>query len=477
MDTPALAASAPTFQAILSEGVTREHLPQLVRLLDHLSNESFSPDAFEFNFVFFANLYGKMLHYAGHLANGDPDDYSLDIARCERLFEVFLVYERKAHGCTNNPPPSFEELWDELQSTFQHIDGAVDSGHVYVCGTTTVLGRTVERWQAFTLEYLQHCGAAWTQVITSIFEKQPVYTDLPSNYDEYVSNRLAWDDPVFEMTAALQRFSEEDQCDKQSKERCIETLLMFFAGSAAFVADLFAATSYTPTSAQVNILSDTCARKWALDVGEGSMELWNVYPHVVRQHMTSVNARGVAEVLVHRCRNFLQYHPPRHLSWFLNVWLMQRVIAAFDGDSKKADWIEDLLRQWHALGDKDLLDNIFEAKDNYIPHYFRNYRLSRLDLEEANRLMSLQDVLFVPIGPPVDPLCYTDPILATTKKDLCVLCQYEFEDHATVKLRACNHIMHLECVRTLINGVENNSNLCPLDRESICPPRPRQPAP
>jgi hypothetical protein len=478
MDTPAPAVSALAFQATLTKGITREHLPQLVRLLDHLLNSPISPESFEDALVSFAIIYGKMLHYAGHLANGHTDgDYSLRIAIYEVKLTFFLKNKLKLHGHTDVPPPSFKDLWIELRNTFQEIDGAVDSGHIHVNGSTTVLGRRVERWQAYALEYLQHCGAVWTQTIASIFEKQPVYLDLPSNYDVYVGNRLAGGDPFFEMTAAFKYFSREDQCDNRSKDCCTGNLLMFFAGTAAYVADLFAVTSYTPTPAQVNILSDTCARRWAIDTGEGSMSLWSNYPRVVREYMAGVNARGVADVLVRRCHELIQEHPSRHVSWFLHVWLVERVVATFDGDMEKTTWIKNVLLLYDFLGDRDLIHNPLQPKDNYISGYFAHYRLSRSNLERANRLMNMEDVPFVPTGPPLDPLHYTDPIQVTNINEMCVLCQDEFGNDATVMLRACKHIMHLECLRTMINGVERNSNRCPLDRKRICPRRTRQPAP
>ncbi|KAF2438286.1 hypothetical protein P171DRAFT_491568 [Karstenula rhodostoma CBS 690.94] len=455
-------ASPPAFQPNLTVGVTRAHLPKLAYYLDHLEEaHGFDCDTSNYVLLTFVRFYSVSAHQASHLSSDGPSpEVTSNIEYCEDMLSNFVKIDQRMHKCTAKFP-TFQELWDELWESFSHIDIEGDSDDL--CGVEVVHGRNVKAYEAFAFEYLQHCDPKYTRLIRSILQDQPAYSDLPSDYDDYVSNRLAGGDPFPGLKKALRPFIYDQR-------RC-SMVLTVFGSAMALTVDLFQATSFTPTPAQVTVLEDEVAREWTSCV-ENFMR--GVSKNV-RETMAGVNARGVAEALVHRCRELLQQHQPYHLGWYLHVWFFGRAIIAFEENPADSAWLKEMLPNWPKIH-PDLILRPHFPHANFGMRQFHGYRLSRQELQEANELDALEDVRFLPVGPPLNPLTYTNAIQVVDTEELCPICQCEFETEPTVQLRACGHIMHRECVREMINGVADYSNLCPLDRQGICPRRRREAA-
>ncbi|KAL1592019.1 hypothetical protein SLS60_011611 [Paraconiothyrium brasiliense] len=464
--------TTPAFQAELTDGLSREHLPQLARCLSYIEEaHGFDTDQSDSVLITFVNAYSFMLHETGHVKDVQSfgDMLPVEYENYKKLFLHFVAVERRLHNRTttskNYTLPSFEALWQELLDSFDHIGsivhGTFNDGHVDVCSYQQYRGKTLRAYRWFAFQYLQKCDLKYTQRIENILDNQPVYTDLPSDYDRYVSNRLAGQDPFFGLTDALRPFIHDTHRTA--------LVLTLFGKVLALTLDLFGVTSYTPSTQQVNVLLDACARTW----GESVEIFLTGVPRSVRVAWSAVNARGVGEALVHRCRELVQQHGASNVGWFLHVWAFGAAITALSNENPAhGEWLKQMLRTWPAIP-SGLIDQPLSPEVSFVLPQFSSYILDRRELEAANRDVNMQDVLFEPAGEALNPLDHTDMIQPFNKDDLCVVCQCEFEDEATVKLRNCDHIMHLECVRSLINGIEPSSNLCPLDRKEICPPRPR----
>ncbi|KAL5396852.1 hypothetical protein PMIN02_002869 [Paraphaeosphaeria minitans] len=467
------------FQALeptLSPGVTCEHLPRLANCLQHLEQaHGFDGDRSEVMLLTLVHAYSTMAHLASHMATEGPSlGLNRNIEDCKNfLWSEFISLDWLTHGCAVELP-TFQEMWNELCESFLHLDVDVDNYNapLDLCGEAVVNGKKVKVCQLFAFQYIQHCDDKYTPLILSYIADQPVYTDLPSDYDDYVANRLAGGDPFFGLTNALRPFLYD-------KHNSLKTLVLF-SSAVAYTVDLFKATSFTPTPAQVNILTDEVAYEFTHFVEN----MWHGASKAYRNHMATINARGVAEALVHRSRELLQHHLSQQLAWHLYAWVFERAAAAFgenvaddqDHTSNDSAWVKDTIRSWESVH-PDLIDNPNRARSDYHIGVYYRYQLDRSRLEQANQLDRLEDVSFIPVGPPLLPLVYTNAIQVTDTNELCAICQCEFGDEPTVQLRACGHIMHRDCIGEMINQVTDNSNLCPLDRRGICPRRPRAPAP
>ncbi|KAK7185557.1 hypothetical protein PSPO01_08243 [Paraphaeosphaeria sporulosa] len=472
-------AASQEFQPKMSPGVTREHLPRLALCLEHLEQAyGIDWDTSEIMLLTLVHAYSAMVHYASHMATEGPSsDLNRNINHCKNVMwpeYVQLDQQMHAHGGCTAELPTSEDIWNELCESFLHID--VDVQHynaaLDLCGETVICGTKVKYHELYAFEYIQHCDGKYTPLIMSYIGNQPVYTDLPSDYDRYVTVRLAGGDPFIGLNNALRPFLYD-------KNNSLNTLVLF--GSAvAYTVDLFKKTSFTPSPEQVNILTDEVAYNWTRFVEN----MWQGVSKSARKHIATINSRGVTEALVHRARELLQHHPSQHLAWYLYAWVFERAVAAFSGVIPHGQvqaidgtaWVKDLIRSWEKAH-PDLIDNPNHAQSDYHIRSLDSCQLNRSQLEAANQLDRLEDVPFNPVGPPLDPLQYTNAIQVSEPEELCAICQCEFGDEPTVQLRACGHIMHRDCVGEMINQVTDNSNLCALDRRGICPRRPRAPAP
>lgn len=377
------------------------------------------------------------------------------IIKCEeKLWPDLISFDRETHKCTN-ALPTFHDIWHELFTSFGKLD---DTG-LDLCDESVVNGKEYRLSALFVFECVIHCNRAYAPIIRTFLEEQPVYTDLPSDFDECIRAG-----PFIGFTNAL------GTCHK--KTFLTVFFLDYFCAMAAFVVDVFRSTSFTPTIAQVIVLEDHIVREWMDQV----QDIWSGAHKDARRHLASINARGVSEVLVHRCRELLQRYPSEHLGWYLYVWIFEcGLAAAFDDEPSSHTHLWRVIREWKQPHN-DLIENPERAQANYVMYDHQHCRVDPGRLRAANQLDRLEDVCFVADGPPLRPLDYTDTVQVSDAENLCIICQCEFGTEHVVKLRACNHIMHHDCLEEMINGITANANRCPLDRLQICPVRSRVPA-
>jgi hypothetical protein len=103
--------------------------------------------------------------------------------------------------------------------------------------------------------------------------------------------------------------------------------------------------------------------------------------------------------------------------------------------------------------------------------------------EEISTWMGLVngDVTFESTDPRIDPLALSSLCSKLPEEAECSICLGKLHDALSdsdarlLRLSACHHVFHHVCLDELINGVEANSNRCPLCRKELCKPRDKEP--
>jgi hypothetical protein len=88
----------------------------------------------------------------------------------------------------------------------------------------------------------------------------------------------------------------------------------------------------------------------------------------------------------------------------------------------------------------------------------------------------LRDVEFEAAGPRILVKNVARPVQPETEAT-CTVCMEFFavRRSSTVAWKVrCGHVFHAHCLRSMINGIERNSNCCPLCRAEICMARKRR---
>lgn len=365
----------------------------------------------------------------------------------------------------------FESLWQELVDSFSHTGTHLYKSRGNLCEMTVVHDRALQGSQAVALELIQLCDASYVRINQSILEKQPVYNDMPSDYDRYTIPRDPRLISFVGLNDALAPFAHSVILSGGRRLLGVREVLDYFGVLSAYTLDTFKATSFTPSPAQITVLLDTCAQFWSGSVGD----CFNGIPIRVRQHMARINVRGVTEAIVRQCRELLRKSRSTNiLGWFLYGWLFTHAANSLILYDVDRDCVaEELIMA--SDGNFDAYKGPATPKADFLLQNHGQYTVSREALEMANQIDNLEDVRLVAADKPLDPAEYTDPARGYDKCQVCVICQCELEDDPVVRLRACGHILHLECVRGMINCTLRSSNLCPLDRLKICPRRTVRP--
>jgi hypothetical protein len=85
------------------------------------------------------------------------------------------------------------------------------------------------------------------------------------------------------------------------------------------------------------------------------------------------------------------------------------------------------------------------------------------------------DVPVEPSGPRIDPRGLSQTVAATPGNENCTICQTDFSDldEECVKLNACGHLLHLDCLDALINQAYKGADTvkCPSCRANLCESR------
>lgn len=457
------------FRAPLRVELFCASLPLLGRVLSYLEEaHGFDTNEFERIYIKFVSLLSKVIHAAVHIVDeGVNSRFNDEADNFTNQYNSFIRASRTARSSITTPV--FDDLWLELVDTCTHIHSPRTTYKALLCNQVVVHGKKVKGHQALAFEYTQHCSAKYTPLIHAIFDKQPVHQDLPSNFPNLIyQNRLhrnTPDEEFFVLHMALFPFASNTGADSW-----VQDIIVHFGMLVAYTVDLFVATSYTPSVAQTGVLLETAFEAWDMVTSD----IFGSTPLPVRRQMVLLNVRGITEALVHKCRQLLREHrSSATLGWRLNAWFFANVASAL----QRCGWPPDLARHL-VVAASDLefgTGAVVSDREDFVLRGYRRFGLDRDRLVGVDQFDRLEDVRLVPDGEARDPRKYTDAILVYDKKGLCVVCQYEFGDDPVVELRSCAHVLHLECVRIMINGGGPSSNLCPLCREVICPRRPRKP--
>lgn len=435
----------------------------------------FNEVVWEDKFIEWINIYSKFYHSAVHLSmnanilllNGGMH-HQLQPEESRRVYYRFVDdYKRQIgqEGSFTAPEemPSFEDLWDEairLCEEYDHASPVVNRTACKLCEDYLVHGQELAGRLAYAFSFAC-CLSLQDQfdyVVRNIMDRLPDYThrlsDFPNAY-------VVAGTPEF-------RFPVLTDATDIIHSRGETALMTFFGPILALTVDTFERTNYTPSVAQIEVLQGECEHAWIV-------MLHNDYdpPFSLRIFMASANLLGIVDFLVHKCRQILQLpRSPHTLGWALHLWFFMLLQEALLQGNRDREWAHEVI----AIASNGQFDpDVYsEPIEHYRHQTFTDYSME-IPLEELEEMnQELEDVGFESDGPPLDPLQYVTLVTEYNKQELCVICQCDLDDDSVVKLPACNHLLHLECVRTMINGTQANSNLCPLDRTEICPRRARR---
>ena len=426
----------------------------------------FGTEDFEECFLLWIKFYSRLLHCAVHMIHEDDGEalWSEERVDCHLLFEETIAdYDMRVESTPSAKMPTFEAIWMEMIVGAIEIDYEFEDGSLKICEYIFAHGRRLAGHQAYAFAFSCFASAKYIQFFQSFMEQQPVYTDLPSNFPESYA---------LDGTTGVTDFSLLKDVVRLTAAGDATHLMDYFGPLLNLTISTFEATLFTPSQAHINVLQDACVQAWT----RLTSNLMNGKPIYVRRNMAQINVRGLVDLLSYKCRQLLNEPESSHkFGWSLCVWFLRHFYKAL----LNCDWTLEESRAYIRNVSSGHLDldkpDSTPMMDFRLPKYM-SYIVNIQELERASQIEDLEDVRFVPDGEPLDPKNYTDPMTNCKKEELCVICQCEL-DGEVVKLRACGHILHLECVRAMINGVEPSSNLCPLDRQQICPRRLRRRAP
>jgi hypothetical protein len=123
-----------------------------------------------------------------------------------------------------------------------------------------------------------------------------------------------------------------------------------------------------------------------------------------------------------------------------------------------------------------------DRQENEVPSYYRpkgTWDQVTEELIASHRRVHDQglasDVPVEPSGPRIDPRSLSQTVAATSASENCTICQTDFTDlsEKCVKLNACGHLLHLDCLDALINQAYKGADTvkCPSCRANLCASR------
>jgi hypothetical protein len=452
-----------------------EKLAKFGAVLENLTAAyHFNGDVWEDKFIEWINIYSKFYHSVVHLSmtaniralNGGMRNQLLP-EESRRVYNQF-VDEYKRHlgqEVSSTAPaemPSFEDIWFEALQVceeYEHATPIVNRTGCKVCQDYLVHGRDLAGRLAYAFSFAC-CISLQNQfdyLVQSIMGRLP-----PAIYRPRASNFPA----AYTVAGTPElRFPVLTDAVNIIHSRSEPALMTFFGPILALTVDTFELTDYTPNPAQINALHEECEDTWGVMFTND----WDP-PFSLRLFMATANIHGIVDFLVHKCREILQLpRSPHTLGWSLHLWFFMLLQEALQQGDRDREWAHTVI----AIASNGQFDpDVYgEPVEHYRHEDFTEYGMEDTldDWERMNP--GFREVGFQAHDQQLDPLRYATLVTEYNKQELCVICQCDLDDDPVVKLRACNHLLHLECVRTMINGTQANSNLCPLDRTQICPRR------
>jgi hypothetical protein len=301
------------------------------------------------------------------------------------------------------------------------------------------------------------------QWFSDLVARQPVYTDLPSDF--VVPDPVEHlEDPFRVLSQLIREFNEQSS---------LKVIVYEISKIALSVAQLYIDSDGLPPEAFIRALEDDVVRDFSILVsnplGDGSLEL--------RKAMSSINVRSLVRLLLHYLR--VQDREHRTLCYTVHRTIVIQAIAALDNPAHRTRFI-DLVVDHNELNWGHLL--IGGIVEWWAPFDFQRVWLDGADEDDAGEdgidedagNLGLETTSGIYNEEP--DLEFFASLVTTNSGEECAICQDLLSDDTygvPMKLNVCSHVFHHDCILKHVKGTASYSNKCPMCREEIYHSRER----
>ncbi|KAI4712274.1 hypothetical protein J4E89_002540 [Alternaria sp. Ai002NY15] len=396
------------------------------------------------------------------------------VAAYDTMLLYALAYPRKRALALNlwtanlgalasTPSGDFGQAWQELMERREELIEYMDREQMDMEQNAVFMGLPVDDYTQLWLRMLQSgYDGQYADFVTQLIEEQPRYFDRPSDIDTFVQQRSHPED--FPNLGDLLLIP----APATGHNKTAESVLNLLVHHIAYICDLFEKTDYAPSPALV----ETFAEYRVDQLSQMISDPGNYMPLDARIHSANINHRTIHDFVVLRAKEILQSTETELLNWHMYKWLVQCVESVFKDVARTTILFDDL-----SLGVGSV------EQRNYIPFHTANLRvpdriIQAWQEEEPAEFepASFEDVKWEAAGPRIQVRSVASPV----QLDPEAICPVDLEPFdvrsaATVAWEVeCGHAFHAQCLEDLVNGIERNSNRCPLCRAEICDARERR---
>ncbi|KAI4632110.1 uncharacterized protein J4E87_001581 [Alternaria ethzedia] len=362
----------------------------------------------------------------------------------------------------STPSGDFGQAWQELMDRREELVDYMDTSQMGRGQNEVFMGVRVDDHTQLCLTMLQSgYDGQFVDFVTRLMEEQPRYFDQPSDINTFMQQRLDSED--FPHLGDLLLIPAPATGHGNTAEIVFNLLVHHIA----YICDLFQKTSYAPSPELVEALAehriDQLSRMFA-DPG-------NHMPLDARVHCAGINHRTIQDFVVLRAKEILESTERELLNWHMYKWLVGCVESVIQDVPRTRIFFDDL-----GLGEVVGAD-IVEQR-NYVPYLIVSLTIPEGMIQEWQEYepASFEDVKWEATGPCILASSVARPVQLGPEAICPVdLEPFDVRNADTMAWQVdCSHAFHAQCLETMINGIETNSNRCPLCRAGICDARERR---
>lgn len=384
-------------------------------------------------------------HFSGAERNGP-------VAR--RLWKTMLeaIASKSNHNPSGAEVLGFDCIWAEIQSLKASHDASLTDASKHT--DLEFRGLRLDSYTHYILQTLS--SSRFAPFVSRLAAEQPQYFDRPSDIDE----RRQHDADFPALTDLLSPALHD--------EETAVSVVALMVHHIAYACDLFQRTNYDPSDETVQALLEWRVQQVSSMLAEPLSRM----PLRARTHCAGMNVRGVQEFVVRRARELVVRSSAEELGWEMYTWFVgcvQRIVLG------KSGLLIKMLEEY------DLVP-LMEPGAVPIAHFAPRVA-ARLCVPQELVAMwqhfdagALEDVRFEAVGLEIDVRDVAE-LTAVPDPPTCSVCLEDLAARGSVQDAfevGCGHSFHEACLVLMINGIEPNSNCCPLCRSKICEARERR---
>ncbi|KAI4644896.1 hypothetical protein J4E93_005694 [Alternaria ventricosa] len=395
------------------------------------------------------------------------------VATYDTMLLYALSYPRKRELALNSwttnlgalastPSGDFGQAWHELMERREELIDYMDKSQMERGQNEVFMGVRVDDHTQLWLRMLQSgYNRQFADFVTQLMDEQPRFVDRPSDIDTFIQQRSHVEDfPHLNDLLLI-------PAPATGHGKTAEIVFNLLVHHIAYICDLFQKTSYAPSPELVEAIAgyriDQLSRMFA-DPG-------NHTPLDARVHSAGINHRTIHDFVVLRAKEILQSTEKELLNWHMYKWLLGCVESVIQDVPRTRILFDDI-----GLGEVVGADIVEQS--NFVPYLTVSLTIPEGMIQEWQEYepASFEDVEWEATGPLILASNVATPVQLGTE----AICPVDLEpfDVRNADTMAwgvgCGHAFHAQCLEDLINGIENNSNCCPLCRAEICDARERR---